>query len=271
MWPPSSTPPLTGDACGLPSARSVMSSMRWRGRTNSSSSSSPTSVFVAMFGAMTSSCPTAPSWPRAPAHSRTPDNDRVVTEHFNGLEKDLRVTGQRRRDVHDPRAAGRATAPSPARTERRSPATPDRRAGRSASPQRPTDASSWPTWRSSRSPGRTYALRAIVAESTRRQPSPCPATRVADVHLGAADVGQIADRLALAWGSTVACLHGAARPARQADATTSPPIHTRSTRAAPTSSGASKGSRSRRTRSATAPGLTIPASSRWHTQAEPEV
>ena len=59
MCPPSSTPPLTGDACGLPSARSVMSSMRWRGRTNSSSSSSPTSVFVAMFGAMTSRLATA--------------------------------------------------------------------------------------------------------------------------------------------------------------------------------------------------------------------
>src|SRR4051812_39068157 len=54
MRPDSSTPPLTGDACGLPSARSVMSSMRWRGRTNSSSSSSPTSVFVAMFGARAS-------------------------------------------------------------------------------------------------------------------------------------------------------------------------------------------------------------------------
>ena len=59
MCPPSSTPPLTGEACGLPSARSVMSSMRWRGRTNSSSSSSPTSVFVAMFGAMASRLATA--------------------------------------------------------------------------------------------------------------------------------------------------------------------------------------------------------------------
>src|SRR6478735_1058492 len=59
MCPPASTPPLTGDACGLPSARSVMSSMRWRGRTNSSSSSTPTSVFVAMFGAMASRLATA--------------------------------------------------------------------------------------------------------------------------------------------------------------------------------------------------------------------
>ena len=67
---------------------------------------------------------------------------------------------------------------------------------------------------------------------------------------------------------TANCLHGActqdlvATARGQADATISPPIHTRSTRAAPISSGASKGSRSRRTRSATAPGSTIPASSR---------
>src|SRR6478735_3911109 len=64
--PLSSTPPLTGEACGLPSARSVISSMWWRGRTNSSSSSSPTSVFVAMVGAMTSRLASGHRLPRDP-------------------------------------------------------------------------------------------------------------------------------------------------------------------------------------------------------------
>ena len=54
--------------------------------------------------------------------------------------------------------------------------------------------------------------------------------------------------------------------------TGSPPTHTRSTRAAPISSRRLRTGRGRaRTRSATAPGPIVPASSRWFTHAEPEV
>ena len=50
--PPSSTPPVTGDACGRPSARCVITTIWWRGRTKSSRPSRSTSVFVAMVRGM---------------------------------------------------------------------------------------------------------------------------------------------------------------------------------------------------------------------------
>src|SRR5689334_23984500 len=49
MRPSSSTPPVTGDVCGRPSARWVTSTMECRGRTKSSSASRSTSVLVAIW------------------------------------------------------------------------------------------------------------------------------------------------------------------------------------------------------------------------------
>src|SRR5689334_9906563 len=56
--PSGSTPPVTGDACGLPSDRLVIRIIRWRGRTKSSRSSRLTLVFVAMVRGTRRSCQT---------------------------------------------------------------------------------------------------------------------------------------------------------------------------------------------------------------------
>jgi len=52
MRPVPSTPPVTGDACGVPSVRVVISTMWWRVRTKSNSASRSTGVFVAMVRGM---------------------------------------------------------------------------------------------------------------------------------------------------------------------------------------------------------------------------
>ena len=52
ILPCSSTPQVTGDACGPPSARVVITIAWCLGLMNSSSSSLPTVVSVAMFRAM---------------------------------------------------------------------------------------------------------------------------------------------------------------------------------------------------------------------------
>ena len=64
---------------------------------------------------------------------------------------------------------------------------------------------------------------------------------------------------------------GAATDARHASKTQSPSIQVDRTRAAPISDGVANGSRSRTTRSATAPTSMRPASSRWFTHADPLV
>ena len=46
--PPASTPHVTGDACGRPSARAVITIAWWRSRMKSSSSSRLTAVLVAI-------------------------------------------------------------------------------------------------------------------------------------------------------------------------------------------------------------------------------
>ena len=48
--PSASTPPVTGESCGRPSARVVTRIRWWRVRTKSSSSSRSTRVFVAIWG-----------------------------------------------------------------------------------------------------------------------------------------------------------------------------------------------------------------------------
>ena len=212
---------------------------------------------VDFHGTSTSSTPSGPGAATSCRTSRqlvtgtrtftNPDNDRVVTERFTAIEKDLRVT-----DNGDGTftilvlatgnstylgADGKAIARNPGQAAARSSST-------TTAPRR--------TRPTTQCPG---GPRAHAEGSPRVAPtaSALPAVAELDRRSRAAVMVRLRDHR------------------DQPPATTSPPIHTRSTRAAPISSGASKGSRSSRTRSATAPGRTIPASSRWYTHAEPEV
>src|ERR687890_1750776 len=82
--PSSSTPPVTGETCGLPSLRRGIRTIWGRGRTNSRSPSRSTPVFVAMLRAMPSSSQRFPAaasrgWPAG----RVSRNGRPPSRHVD--------------------------------------------------------------------------------------------------------------------------------------------------------------------------------------------
>src|SRR5690349_18647329 len=79
--PCGSTPPVTGDAWGRPSARVVITTMWCRGRANSRSPSRSTVVFVAMLRAMPGTLPAASSDLGRAGHPDPPEGARERDTH----------------------------------------------------------------------------------------------------------------------------------------------------------------------------------------------